>query len=155
MALSNIGESFNYKNIEYDDNGTIISTKYVSATKFEIDANSEELPSCGTDNQFIVLPLTFVQEQNGTFDCVFMSSTTNNFIPTNSSTKQPNSDIVTINLFNTTQSITTSLDDILDFKSNKCFPYLIQINLANISNIDYDQFELNNYYLFPLCQYWD
>ncbi len=154
LALSNIGESFNYKNTEYGDNGTIISTKYVSATKFETNTKSDELPSCGNKNQNIVLPLTFIQGQNGTFDCVFMSSTVNNFIPSNTSSNSPNSDIVTINLFNSTESI-PSLDDILDFKSNECFPYLIQINLGNDSIIDKDAFKLKNSYTFPLCQFWE
>lgn len=79
LAQSEIGETFNYETYEYDENGTVTSSKVVEAVKFEADNASTSTPSCGDAE----LPETFMTDADGTFDCAFMSSTTNNFITLN------------------------------------------------------------------------
>ena len=108
LSESNAGGTFNYVSAEEN----IEHTKIVSATRYESNVNvintnntNSSSPSCGYQDESISLPATFNRDYNGTFDCVFMSSTQNNFIPSNANSdhgmnrKQTSPAILSVKLF--------------------------------------------------------
>eukprot|EP01083_Nonionella_stella_P181074 647458_1 len=80
LSVSDVGVSFSYQT------GTLASKKVIVATKLDTNVidysyTSEiELPKCGSTEQNIALPLSFMQQQDGMVDCAFMTSTSSNFI---------------------------------------------------------------------------
>ena len=91
LSSSDVGESFNYESIK--------NKQIIACNKFESDINFDEvtnendidLPSSGTNGQNIKLQVTFLKERSGRFDCVFMSSTRNNFVSRNNRNRNRNS----------------------------------------------------------------
>ena len=77
LAQSEIGETFNFEEVEVDENGTVVNAKTVAAVKIEADksSSSSSRPSIGSKTERIELPAAFVSEQEGTFDLAFVSST--------------------------------------------------------------------------------
>ena len=155
LAQSEIGETFNYEDIVYDDNGTIINSKVVTATKFEADPSSSERPSCGSSSQRIEMPETFMSDQEGTFDCAFVASTRNNFVPKgsrNEGRRQTSNGIVTANVYGE-GSRRRRLAETVDYETDECFPYLIVIAVTNTS-ID-PNMVLDESSDFPSCDFWN
>ena len=155
LAQSEVGETFNFEETEYDDNGTVISSKTVVATKFVADAASSERPVCGTKEQRIEMPETFVLAQEGTFDCAFMASTRNNFVPKsgwNVNRRQTSNGIVTANIYGSRQK-RRRLAETVEFETDECSPYLISIEVANTS-ID-TAISFTDSSNFPSCDFWN
>ena len=75
LAQSEIGETFNFEEVEVDENGTVVNAKTVAAVKIEADKSSSKRPSIGSKTERIELPSAFMSEQEGTFDLAFISST--------------------------------------------------------------------------------
>eukprot|EP01083_Nonionella_stella_P221627 791616_1 len=163
LSRSSVGESFNYDNIEYNEDGSIFHKKSIIATKFDannvdyndvsIDLNNIELPKCGSSDQSIQLPLSFMQQQDGEFDCALTSNTQNNFLSNQIRTEK--SAIVSIDLSAQTGSGRRRL---INFESNECFPYLISMALKDLS-VDYESFvqnmSLGDAAAFPSCDFWN
>ena len=154
LSQANVGESFAYGFVEYYEDGSIKNEKNVTATKFESNNDTSVKPGCGSSAQSIELPSTFVQEQEGVFDCTFISSTRNNFIPVESqnNTRKINSDIVSVNIFDANRR-RRRLSDKVEHKSNECSPYLIKINLRNVTQSFSNQ-QLGENGNFPSCDFW-
>eukprot|EP01083_Nonionella_stella_P128801 390383_1 len=145
LAESDVGETFNYET----------DTKSIVATKFDaniIDFNDSKiadediiLPRCGNEEQTIELPLSFMREQDGMFDCAFMASLRNSFVSKQNRTQQ--SDTVSINIYN--------IDSIPnEYESNSCFPYLITMQISDFSYGD-DDMSLGDEHVFPSCDFWN
>ena len=161
LAQSDVGESFNFEETEVDDNGTVISSKVVSCTKFDADLiSSERRPGCGSRAERIELPSTFVEQQQGAFDCAFMSSTRNNFLPRrgrNIGRNQKSSSIVTANIYGSRSPGSLRrrrLTELMEYNTSQCFPYLISIQLSNSTEYALQR-TLNESSNFPLCDFWN
>ena len=160
LAQSEIGETFNFEEIEVDDNGTVVSSKVVSCTKFDADLSSSERPGCGSRAERIELPSTFSEQQEGAFDCAFMSTTRNNFIPRrgqNLDRDQKSSSIVTANIYGSRSSGASRrrrLAEVVKYNTTQCFPYLISIQLSNSTEYALQR-TLNESSNFPLCDFWN
>ena len=168
LSQSDVGETFNYEKTEYNDNGTIASQKIITCTKFEanifdnniIDEKDIILPKIGGNKQNIQLPLTFMKEQDGTFDCAFMSNTRNNFNAKNDINKgrKQESNVISVNIYGENKQLKYKrrrLQNVIEYESNQCFPYLISMEIDN------DKYDLNNIlslnkeYPFPSCDFWN
>eukprot|EP01083_Nonionella_stella_P128803 390391_1 len=141
LAESDVGETFNY---ETTDTKTIIATKFDANIIDFNDSKDVILPKCGNEQQSIELPLSFMIEQDGVFDCAFMASSRNTFVSNQTRTQQ--SDTVSINIYNI-----GSIPN--EYESNSCFPYLITIQ---ISDLNYsDDMSLGDAHAFPSCDFWN
>ena len=174
LLISNPGETFNYKN----SNGTkvVVAQKFVAElnTFFDLAIEDEDivesLPSCGSDTQFVTLPVTLLQQETGVLDCTFISSTTNNFIPSISNNRTIQSGVVSINVIDPSETIENArrrrlmdnntydndtygdgfLGVWLNHISDECHPYLIKIKTDTIYDPSFG--DNDNY---PSCDFWD
>eukprot|EP01083_Nonionella_stella_P110621 323842_1 len=89
-----------------------------------------------------------MKQQDGVFDCAFMSSSRSNFI--SKQERNQTSDTVSINIYNDVD------DKANEYESNSCFPYLITMRLTN-SNLfdDYRNMSLKHTSIFPSCDFWN
>jgi len=161
LAQSEVGESFNYEVVEYDVDGNIASSKTVEAVKFEADNSTA--PSCGDAE----LPETFTSDEEGVFDCAFMSSTTNNFISVDpDQADQESTSVVTVNLYGSVGRRRRRLSEAIEYNSTRCFPYKISMEVENASKWDLYEMVLNvrdedgnlksnTTSAFPQCTFWD
>ena len=145
LAHSDVGESFNYKS----------DTKTVVAVKFDSSRTSSS-PSCGSSTQSIAFPETFTSDNSGTFDCAFMSSKTDNFIPINNQNADRSlisEGIVTANIYGSRPSGRRRLATKMEYNASACFPYLITIKATNSSfNLSMTLGESSD---FPSCDFWN
>ena len=157
LAQSEIGETFSFESIEYDDNGTVINSKVVNAVKFEAGNSSDSAPVCGSTDQNIELPGSFMTDQDGTFDCAFMASTRNNFVPKGDQNENRITiadSTITVNIYGEGSGRRRRrLAEAVEYESDECFPYLITINIANLSIGD--DFTLGESSEFPSCDFWN
>ena len=145
LADSEVGESFNYET----------GTKIVVAVKFNTSSSSSS-PSCGSDTQTIEFPETFTSDNSGTFDCAFMSSSTNNFIPTgnqNANRSSISNGTVTASIYSSDSSRRRRLATEVEYNSTACFPYFITVTTTNSSfNLS---MSLDDSSDFPSCDFWN
>ena len=157
LAQSEIGETFSFESIEYDDDGTIVNSKVVNAVKFVADTSSDSAPKCGSTDQNIELPSSFMTDQEGTFDCAFMASTRNNFVPKGDQNEGRTTiadSTITVNIYGEGSGRRRRrLAEAVEYESDECFPYLITINVANLSLVD--DFALDETSDFPSCDFWN
>ena len=157
LAQSEIGETFSFESIEYDDDGNVINSKVVNAVKFVADNSSDSAPKCGSTDQNMELPGSFMTDQEGTFDCAFMASTRNNFVPKGDRNQQRTTisdSTITVNIYGEGSGRRRRrLAEAVEYESNQCFPYLITIKLGNAS-FDYD-IKLDQPAGFPSCDFWN
>ena len=157
LAQSEIEETFSFELTEYDDDGTIVNSKVVNAVKFVAGDSANSVPLCGSSEQNMELPRPFLMAQEGTFDCVFMASSRNNFVPNedqNESRTTISDDTITVNIYGQgSLRRRRRLTEAVEYESDDCFPYLITINVANLT-LDHE-FELDVLTEFPLCEIWN
>ena len=158
LAQSETGETFNFESTEYDENGTIIASKVVSAIKFIADNSSDSAPLCGSTNQNIILPDSFMTDQEGVFDCAVMASTRNNFVPKGDQNEDRHSitdNIITVNIYDA-ESGRRRLEstESLEYETNECFPYLISMKVTNTSLFNLSM-SLDESSAFPSCDFWN
>ena len=159
LARSDIGETFNYEVIEYDDNGNAVNSKTVSASKFSANHTSSVKPSCGSTSENIEIPMTLMMDQSiGTFDCALMTSTRNNFVPKGSNNmdrEQKSSSIVTANLYHSgSSSQRRRLSETIEFQTSRCSPYLITMRTRDDTKYDLN-LSLDDSFDFPSCDFWN
>ena len=144
LAQSEVGESFNYES----------DTKTVVGTKFNASSSSTS-PSCGSSTETIEFPGTFTSDNDGTFDCAFMSSSVSNFISTNSSANRSSisEGIVTANIYGSSSSRRRRLATEVEYNTTACFPYFITVTAINSSfNLS---MSLDDSADFPSCDFWN
>ena len=144
LAQSEVGESFNFES----------DTKTVVGTKFNASSSSTS-PSCGSSTESIEFPGTFTSDNDGTFDCAFMSSSVSNFIATNSSTNRSSisEGIVTANIYGSSSSRRRRLATEVEYNTTACFPYFITVTAINSSfNLS---MSLDDSADFPSCDFWN
>ena len=160
LAESEVGETFNFEYIEYDENGKVIASKAVSAVKFITDESSDSAVLCGTTKQNIVLSDSFMTNQDGIFYCAFMASTTNNFVPKgeqNLNRTQRSGSIVTANIYaddSETRRRRRRLSEAVEHNTSACSPYLITMSVSNASSFDLNM-TLEKSTDFPSCDFWN
>eukprot|EP01083_Nonionella_stella_P152013 486665_1 len=153
------GESFNYDEVIYNADGSVQYTKSIVATKFDanvIDYNDSSidivLPKCGKPEQNIELPLSFMQQQDGEFDCAMMGSSRNNFLSRQNRSQQ--SETVSIVLFG--EGSGSSRRRLIEFETSACFPYLITMALRDPAAVHFNiDMELGEAFEFPSCDFWN
>ena len=158
LALSEIGETFNYEEIQYDDDGTVIKSKVVSALKFAAYNWTTTPPICGSRTRGIELPLTFMTDNVGTFDCAVLWSSLDNFIPKgdqNQYREQESMELVTANIYESPSYLRRrELSETVIHETSRCFPYLITFQLSDPSKFDLDM-TLDESTPFPLRDFWN
>ena len=128
----------------------------MSATKFDADQSSSVKPSCGSCAQSIELPMSFMSDQSGTFDCALMSSTTNNFVPKgtrNANRSSISGNIVTANIYGGS-SRRRRLAESVEYNTSNCYPYFINIAIDNTSAFNVTM-SLDDSANFPSCDFWN
>ena len=130
----------------------------VTALKFEADGIAQAGPLCGAREQSIRLPTTFMAERYGTFDCAFMASSRNNFMPKgnrNVDRKQSSSDIVTVNIYDSQSSVRRRrLYEVMEHNTSTCFPYFITMSVSDASSLNLSM-KLDESTNFPSCDFWN
>ena len=162
LSQSEVGEPpYVYKSaIEYRKMGKIKYKKVVTCSKFDASDTNIQL-SCGYEAEGIVLSPDFVSRQRGIFDCAFMSTIKNDFIPKHGKNRgrKSQSNSVTINVYNgNNQKRRLQTDIIEDTITSECFPYLITLNNNNNSLFEQMKsyaYELKKNYRFPSCDFWN
>ena len=158
LAQSEIGESFNFEATEYDANGNVTKSKVVTALKFAAYNRTSKPPVCGSRTQKIELPLTFMTDNLGIFDCAVMAASTNNFVSKrglNEGREQKTTDLVTANIYESRSKFSRRrLAETVEHDTNRCFPYLITMQLSNPSEFDLD-LKLDESSPFPSCDFWN
>ena len=158
LAQSEVGETFNFEATEFSDNGTIISSKIVTALKFEADGKARAAPLCGSRKESIRLPATFMVERDGTFDCAFMASSRNNFVSKedqNVNKEQRSDGIVTANIYGSgIPSTRRRLSEAVEHNTSSCFPYFITMSVSNASSFNLNV-TLRESGEFPSCDFWN
>ena len=150
LAHSKIGETFNYKAAELDENGTVSKSKVVTAVKFAAYNRTSKPPVCGSGPQNIKLPMTFMERNLGIFDCAVMSSTFDPFVPkTDEGREQQSVDVFTANIYESRR-----LTAAVEFTTNECFPYLITFQMSDSSTFDLNM-TLDESSPFPSCDFWN
>ena len=157
LAQSEIEETFSFQLREYDNDGTVRNSKVVNAVKFVAGDNVNPVPLCGSSEQNMELPRTFMMDQQGTFDCAFMASTRNNFVPNGDQNERRTAisdNTITVNIYGEgSRRRRRRLAEAVEYDSNECYPYSITINVANLS-LDHE-FEWNELSPFPSCEFWN
>ena len=157
LAQSNIEETFSFESIEYNADGKIVNSKVVNAVKFVADDRSHSAPKCGSTDQYLELPGSFMTDQEGTFDCAFMASTSNNFVPKGDQNEDRTTiadSTITVNIYGEgSRRRRRRLAQAVEYQSDECFPYLITFNVANLSFGD--DFALDQSSEFPSCDFWN
>ena len=158
LALSEIGETFNYEEIQYDDNDTVTKSKVVTALKFAAYGRESTPPICGSRARGIELPLTFMTDNLGIFDCAVMSASLNNFIPRgdlNQYRQQESVELVTANIYESHSYLRRrEFSETVIHETDRCFPYLITFQLSDPSKFDLNV-TLDESIPFPLCDFWN
>jgi len=152
LAQSDIGETYYYHS----------PMKQISAHKFELfgASNLTSVPQCGTSLDVLTLPLSILQQYQGVFDCVAMSSTTSLLQPQSNLTAPhiENSSVFSASIFRNggaeTLSSHTSIN--LDVSTTQCAPYSITF-AANLSSLllDPSQLMMGVPSDFVSCDLWD
>ena len=159
LAQSDTGETFSYEATTYDADGEPIGSKKVNALKFGA-SNSTSAPSCGSNAQRITLPLTFMTNWEGIYDCVFMASTTSNFMPDptrNQNRSTISRNIVTADVRDGASRLRQRrrrLRESVKHFTSECDPYLISIKLSNPSEFEMNM-TLDESSAFPSCDFWN
>eukprot|EP01083_Nonionella_stella_P289770 986074_1 len=153
LSRSDVGESFVYKSAQ--NNKAIMARKFdaniIDFTDETITEKDLILPQCGHMQQMIELPLPFMKQHDGLFDCVFMASSKANFVSKQNRTQQ--SDTITINLYDDEQDNESRRRRLIEFESDACFPYLITMGLKDsYNNMD---MSLDHESRFPSCDFWN
>eukprot|EP01083_Nonionella_stella_P301832 1037784_1 len=148
LSKANVGETFNYE--------TIHNNKIIFATKFDanmIDFNDTTiehkditLPKCGDEQQNFEIPLSFMKQQDGLFDCAFMASSNNHFVSKHTRTQA--SDTISVNIYNVSSEPN-------EYQSTSCFPYLITMQLTDFDYVSDGNMSLGETYPFPSCDFWN
>ena len=160
LTLSEIGESFVFQATSSNADGTTITSKEVTAVKFMSDINAQPTLLWGTSTQNIILPETFMTEQNGIFVVSFLTSTVDTFIPNPNLNKNRTSvtnGIVAANIYESNPNLRRRrrrLFDSVEHESDRCFPYLITFQLSDSAEFDLNM-ALDESSHFPSCDFWD
>ena len=159
LAQSEVGETFNYGATELGNNGAIIRSKVVTALKFEVDGNAGVSPLCGSRREGMRLPASFMTERTGTFDCAFMASSRNNFVPKgtrNMNREQRSGGIVTANIYGSDSSTgrRRRLSEAVEYNTSRCYPYFITMSVSNASTFNLNV-TLRESGEFPSCDFWN
>ena len=154
LALSDIGETFNYEKTEYDDNGTVIAYKLVNAIKFGVDKVSAGKPSCGGKGQSLRIPSNVVDQYRGDLYCTFLAQKTTNFVPQRDQYESRigiSEGIVTATIYDSAPRRRRLTETV---KSSQCDPYLITIELVDSMKYDLNM-ALSESSDFPSCDFWN
>ncbi len=119
VALSDSFPGEMYSNIVSNIASNI--SKILNGVKFENVNDSNETVTCGLQTENIIIPITF--KLKGIYDCSFIKSEVNNFVPITNKSYTPASNIVAINLY----SESSDLINAYEYETDPCHPYLINI----------------------------
>ena len=152
LSASNPGETYNYIISTNNETKIISSTKYSTNVNIIDDKNVDDndnakLPSCGHGNERLTLPKSFIDKFDGVFDCAFVSSTQNNFMPNVDRTSQT---IVSTNIYD------GDSHDIIKFNTDRCYPYSIAISMDKAFIFNVSQIStFSETYQYHSCDYWN
>ena len=146
LARSEAGESFKYES----------NSKKVFSSKFDTHSSSSSSLSCGSGTQSLTLPATFTSDNDGTFECVFMSSNSNTFIPfgkRNVNRSSIKEGTVSGSIYSSDLSRRRRLSTEVKYNTTACFPYLITMTAPNSSF--HLNMSLDESFDFPSCDFWN
>ena len=157
LASSDVGESYSYSSSSSN------SSKVIEALKFDTDdvnysdpdiLSSITLPTCGT----ATVPLSFLQDGSGTFDCSYSSTSSNLYTEAaNNSNRSMASGVTSVSMYGDSRRRRRNrrrLSEETDYESDYCNPYLFTIDMSNVTGYNYSEMELGEDFDFPSCDYW-
>ena len=107
----------------------------------------------------MTLPATFMMERDGTFDCAFMASTTNNFVPKgerNANRTQRSGSIITANIYGSASRTRRRLSESVEHSTSACFPYFITMSMTMSKASSFNlSLKLDESAEFPSCDFWN
>eukprot|EP01083_Nonionella_stella_P190836 706692_1 len=151
------GERFQFEYMNYITCGDnrkdkeITHNKTVFSTKFDTTQNDTVI--CGDGVQRVLVPITFMNANNGYFDCTFGSSTRNNLIAVHNTSLI--SDLIVADIYTSTNDTVPAK---MSHETDKCFPYLITINVNDYYTDILDLisgFKLKRKTKFISCDFWN